>query len=230
MAVRIVALRVDATDPSAVAPFWAAALEWAIEGRPDGVLALVPSDESGVPIRFVPGAAPKVGQNRNHIDLTTASEEDQRDTVARLLAAGGRAVDVGQPPDEDHVVLADPEGNELCVLAPGNRFLAGCGRMGAINCDGLRATGVFWSEVLGWPLSWDEGEETAIRAPHGPVISWSGPPLIPKRGPNRLSLVVAADGDRAREIDRLLGLGATRVDAEVLTDPDGNEFRVEPAG
>jgi len=231
VALRIVALRLDAIDPGVLARFWAAALGWASEDGDDGAVALVPGDESGVAIRFVPGAAPKVGQNRNHLDLTTISPDDQHDTVERLLTLGGRHIDIGQTADEGHVVLADPEGNELCVLAPGNRFLAGCGRMGAINCDGRHATGVFWSEALGWPLFWDEGEETAVRAPHGPVISWSGPPLITKLGPNRLSLVLAADGDRRREIDRLLALGATYVEEaeeeEVLADPDGNELRVE---
>jgi predicted enzyme related to lactoylglutathione lyase len=233
VALRIVALRFDAIDPTVLARFWGAALGWAAEDGDVGVVVLVPSDESGVPIRFVPGAAPKVGQNRNHPDLTTTSFDDQRDTVERLLALGGRHVDIGQTADEDHVVLADPEGNELCVLAPGNRFLAGCGRMGAINCDGLHATGVFWSQVLGWSLSWDEGEETAVRAPKGPMITWSGPPLIPKLGPNRLSLELAPfdDSDVAGEVARLAGLGATRVDTEpdgtvLLADLDGNELRV----
>jgi predicted enzyme related to lactoylglutathione lyase len=229
VSLRIVALRFDAIDPVALARFWAAALGWAIEGEDDGAVVLVPSDGSGVPVRFVPGAAVKVGQNRNHLDLTTTSLDDQRDTVERLLALGGSNVDIGQTLEEDHVVLADPEGNELCVLAPGNRFLAGCGRMGAINCDGLHTTGLFWSEVLGWPLWWDEGEETAVRAPLGPVISWSGPPLKPKVGPNRLSLELAPTDDA--EVDRLAALGATRIDAEpdgavLLADLDGNELRV----
>ena len=165
MTARIVALRFESLDPARLARFWAGALGWAEEARAGGVTVLVPGDGSGVPIRFVPGAAPKVGQNRNHLDLTTTSLAEQRDTVARLLGSGGRPTVVGQTPDDDHVVLADPEGNELCVLAPGNRFLAGCGRMGAVNCDGLRATGVFWSEALGRPLIWDQDEETALRAP-----------------------------------------------------------------
>ena len=81
-------------------------------------------------------------------------------------------------------MLADPEGNEFCLIEPGNDFLAGCGRLGAINCDGTRTTGYFWSEALGWPLVWDQDDETAIRATDGsgPHITWSGPPLIPKIG------------------------------------------------
>ena len=108
----------------------------------------------------------------------TISMNDQRDLVARLVELGARHIDVGQGPDDAHVVLADPDGNELCVIAPGNNFLAGCGRLGAINCDGTKETGYFWSEALAWPLVWDQDEETAIRAPDGtgPLITWSGPP------------------------------------------------------
>ena len=63
------------------------------------------------------------------------------------------------------------------------------------------------------------------------MLTWSGPPLIPKAGRNRFHLAVAPEGDRRREIDRLLGLGATTIDAGdgalvLLADPDGNEFRV----
>jgi hypothetical protein len=182
----------------------------------------------------VSGAAPKTGQNRNHLDVTSESDADQRDTVSDLLALGARRADVGQGPDETHVVLADPEGNEFCVLAPGNRFLAGCGRLGAVNCDGTRVTGVFWSELLGWPLVWDRDGETAIQAPDrtGPKITWSGPPLISKAGRNRFHLSIALDGDRAAGLDRLLALGATALDRDgmLFADPDGNELRVEPAG
>ena len=134
-------------------------------------------------------------------------------------------------------MLADPEGNELCIIEPTNRFLADCGRLGAINCDGSRDTGCFWSAALGWPLIWDQDEETAIRAPDGtgPIVTWSGPPLIPKLGKNRLHLDIApADhADQHAEVDRLIALGATRVDIGqgdvtwvVMADPDGNELCV----
>ncbi|MEP7048102.1 MAG: VOC family protein, partial [Ilumatobacteraceae bacterium] len=136
----------------------------------------------------------------------------------------------------DHVVLADPEGNEFCVIEPGNSFLAGCGRLGSITCDGTRAAGSFWSDVLGWPLVWDQDEETAIRAPDGtgPFITW-GPPVPRKVAENRLHLDIAPPDhvDQRVDIDRLIGLGATRLDVGhvgdnrvVMADPDGNEFCV----
>jgi hypothetical protein len=66
---------------------------------------------------------PKISQNQMHFDLTSTSIEDQWRTVARSLGLGARHIDIGQRQDEGHVVLADPEGNEFCVIEPGNNFL-----------------------------------------------------------------------------------------------------------
>ena len=143
------------------------------------------------------------------------SPEQQQETVARALSLGGRHHDVGQLPEEEHVVLADPEGNEFCVIEAGNNFLADCGFIGALSGDGSQATGYFWSAALGWPLVWDQDEETAVRAPHGgPKVTWGGPPLHPKVGKERVHLHVAppSDGDQQAEVERLLALGATGVD------------------
>jgi hypothetical protein len=56
------------------------------------------------------------------------------------------------------VVLADPEGNEFCVIEPGNKWLAGCGFFAELACEGSREVGYFWSHVLGWPLVWDQDQ------------------------------------------------------------------------
>ncbi|MGH3459568.1 VOC family protein, partial [Aeromicrobium sp.] len=152
------------------------------------------------------------------------------------LGLGGRHLDVGQLPEEEHVVLADPEGNEFCVIEPGNSFLADCGFIGAVSGDGSQACGYFWSAALGWPLVWDQDEETAIQSTRGgSKMSWGGPPVNPKIGKNRLHLDIAppADTDQQAEVDRLVSLGATRIDIGqgdvswvVMADPDGNEFCV----
>ena len=149
---RLVALCVAANDPHRLARFWAAALRWELDESPGTGIGLVPTDGTRFGIRFPPGAAAKTAKNRIHLDLTSTSLEDQQATVATLLELGGCHVDVGQGPDDAHVVLADPEGNELCVIEPGNSFLAGCGRLGSITCDGSRAAGCFWRDALGWPL------------------------------------------------------------------------------
>jgi predicted enzyme related to lactoylglutathione lyase len=228
------ALCIDANDPRSLARFWGGLLGWETVESPRGV-ALVPSDDTGFELRFVPTQQPKVGLNPMHFDLTSTSLERQQETVARALALGGRHFDVGQLPEEEHVVLADPEGNEFCVIEPGNSFLAECGFIGALSCDGSQEVGYFWSAALGWPLVWDQDQETAIRSPKGgPKITWGGPPLKPKTGRNRLHLDVEPEhGDLRAEVDRLIGLGATRIDIGqdeagrvVLADPDGNEFCV----
>jgi glyoxalase superfamily protein len=218
-----------------LARFWAAALHWDVDDSDDDVVELVPTDGSHIGLTFITNSDEKVGQNRVHLDLTTISLEDQGDTVRELIAMGARHVDVGQGPDAPHVVLADPEGNEFCIIEPTNTFLSGCGRLGAVNCDGSKETGYFWSAALGWPLIWDQNEETAIRAPQatGPMITWSGLPLLVKSTKNRLHLDMAprVNDSQASEVERLISLGARRVDIGqgdvpwiVLADPDDNEF------
>ena len=237
MTVQLVGLVVDATAPDVLARFWAHALGWTIEASDDGGVELVPTDPTSFRLLFRPVASDKVGQNRIHFDLTTTSLDDQRTIVAELLDMGGSHVDLGQGPDATHVVLADPEGNEFCVIEPYNRFLASCPRLGAVNCDGTRALGYFFREALGWPLVWDQDEETAIQAPDetGPKITWSGPPLMPRLGHQRFHFHVApasAPGTSAQlAVDRLVTLGAERPDmghgcpgAIALADVDGNQL------
>ena len=241
MTCHLVALCFDANDPLRLARFWADALHWELDDATHDEIGLVPTDDTRFRIEFQVVPEHKAGKNRIHLDLTTTSVDDQNESVSRLVELGARHIDIGQRPDEPHVVLADPEGNELCVIEPENSFLAGCGRLGALSCDGSREAGYFWSNVLGWPLVWDQDEETAIRAPDGtgPFITWGGGPHIPKMGKNRLHLDIAPPpgGDQRAEVDRLVSLGAKRVDVGqgsvawvVMSDPDGNEFCVLTAG
>jgi catechol 2,3-dioxygenase-like lactoylglutathione lyase family enzyme len=234
---QLIALCFGATDPVGMARFWAGALRWEVGEEADGDVALIPTDGTRFTLRFVAAPAEKTGQNRQHLDLTTSSLADQAGSADQLVGLGGRHLDIGQTADEGHLVLADPEGNELCLIGPDNGFLADCPRLGAISCDGTQQVGYFWSAVLGWPLVWDQDEETAIRAPDGtgPMITWGGPPVAPKSGPNRLHLDVAprASVSQEAEVDRLISLGASRADGGhshgggvAMIDPDGNEFCV----
>lgn len=238
MTSRLVALCVDANDPPLLARFWAGALGWDIDGTDPDVIALVPTDGTRFQVEFqkVPERRHE-GVGRFHLDLTTTSLDDQKEMVEKLLALGGRRLDVGQSPEESHVVLADPEGNALCLIEPWNKFLGDCDRFGSITCDGTDEVGYFWSAALGWPLVWDQDEETAIRAPdlRGPLITWGGPPLLPKPAKSRFHLDIApsAGEDQQTEVERLVELGATRIDIGqgdvewvVMADPDGNEFCV----
>jgi catechol 2,3-dioxygenase-like lactoylglutathione lyase family enzyme len=232
---RLLAVTFDAHDPARLAKFWAGVLGREVVEDAGG--ALLSGGDAQVSLRFAPSRAEKAEPNRMHLHLTSASDADQRHTLATALGLGAAHLDVGQRPEEGHVVLADPEGNALCVIEPGNAFLAGCGRLGEVACEGTREVGLFWSEALGWPLVWDQDQETAIQSPHGGTkVAWGGPPVAPKTGRNRQRFDLApAGGDRDAEVDRLVSLGATRleVDADgavLLADPDGNEFRVEGNG
>lgn len=212
MSSELISICFDAEDPAGQEAFWAAMLDGA--GSRFGVT-------------FRDARVPKVGLNLMHLELTSTSLEDQQATVARVLRLGGRHIDIGQDPADTHVVLADPGGNEFDVIGPGSEFLAGCGFLGAVSCDGTRAVGYFWSRVLGWPLVWDQDEETAIQHPDGGTkITWGGPPLNPKNGRVHFELAVPAGADRRAEVERLLSLGAVQVEAGVFTDPDGDRFRL----
>ncbi|MBO1329999.1 VOC family protein [Streptomyces sp. VRA16 Mangrove soil] len=239
MTSRLFAICFNAPRPADLARFWSGLLGWEPDGGPgegpDGGVVLLPPGGTGFRLRFLPGHEPKTVQNRAHFDLTSASPEDQERTVARALELGGRHIDVGQRPEEGHVVLADPDGNELCVIEAGNKFLADTGFIGALACDGTQEVGYFWSAALGWPLVWDQDEETAIQSPDGGTkITWGGPPVAPKEGTNRISfeLVLPAEAaDREAEMDRLVSLGARRTGQDaggrtLFLDPDGNEFFV----
>ena len=238
MTCRLVAVVFAAIDPQRLAEFWSGLLGWTSTARADGSTALTPTADCGFGLEFVLTREPKVHPNSMHFDLTSTSLDNQRATVARALGLGAQHIDVGQRPEEGHVVLADPEGNELCVVGPGNHFLADCGFVGALACDGSPAVGHFWSRALGWPLVWDQGEETAIRSPEGgPKISWGGTAPAATFGPARVRFHVApsAVSDAATEMERLLALGATRLDAAnhdvqgvVMADPDGTAFHLLP--
>jgi hypothetical protein len=125
VASRFTELIVDAADPERLAHFWMAVLDWQPTGRyqgPPGSPVVVeigdPAREPGMAgptITFVPVSDEKRGKNRLHIDVNPVGC-DQDEEVVRLIGLGARRVDVGQGSDKTWVVLADPEGNEFCVL------------------------------------------------------------------------------------------------------------------
>src|SRR5260370_352425 len=122
MPTRLVHLVLDANDPPRLARFWAGALGWVvaeeageIDVRPSGFDYPSPA---ALPLVFEPVPEPKTGQNRIHLDLASASPEHQEELVRRARDLGATDADVGQG-EVSWVVLADPEGNEFCVLRPG---------------------------------------------------------------------------------------------------------------
>src|SRR3954469_26057374 len=118
MNLRIQCLVIDSEDPHTIAAFWQDPLGWRRpHSEPDEVVLEPPagSPEDGVSpdLLFVRVPASKSVKNRLHLDLRPADQEAE---IARLLALGARRVDIGQPPNASWIVMADPDGNEFCVL------------------------------------------------------------------------------------------------------------------
>jgi predicted enzyme related to lactoylglutathione lyase len=115
---RIQCLDIDCLDPSAVADFWQEALGWRrTHEEPDEIVleppAGSPLDGIAPDLLFLRVPDPTPGKNRLHLDLRP---DDQDAEVERLISLGARRASIGQPDDVTWVVMADPEGNEFCVL------------------------------------------------------------------------------------------------------------------
>ncbi|MFI9567712.1 VOC family protein [Streptomyces rishiriensis] len=103
---------VDAADPVALGRWWAAALGWVVVGDAADEYEIRAQRDRLPGLVFVPVPEGKTVKNRLHLDFRP---DDQRAEVDRLLSLGARRADVGQG-EQPWVVLADPEGNEFCVL------------------------------------------------------------------------------------------------------------------
>jgi predicted enzyme related to lactoylglutathione lyase len=108
---------IDAHDLPTLADFWARALRWRVLSRRPQEIVIGPDPSAPVGICFMPTTQRKVVKNRIHLDLTAVAD-DREAEIHRLLELGAQHVDVGQTGDESWTVLADPEGNEFCVVRP----------------------------------------------------------------------------------------------------------------
>ncbi|MFC9894938.1 VOC family protein [Nocardia sp. NPDC127579] len=119
MACRITQLLIDCADPQKLGDFWREVLGYVELGWEDGALEIGPAGAGfGGPqptLMFLPSTEPKRGKLPLHFDVNP-TDRDQEAELARLLAAGARPVDIGQGPEASWHVLADPEGNEFCLL------------------------------------------------------------------------------------------------------------------
>jgi predicted enzyme related to lactoylglutathione lyase len=241
MSTRAVHVVVDSADPPAQARFWAQALDWVVaaddpdeaETWPAGFS--YPSPEA-LSLVFVPVPERKSGKNRLHLDLASTSAQHQAELVDKVLGLGATHADIGQG-DVPWVVLADPEGNEFCVLEPRDAY-AGTGPIAAVVTDIADpvAGAAFWALAAGWEPQVSKPQFASLRSPAG-----TGPFLEfmrssdPKRVKNRLHVDVAppAGGDTRAEAARLIAAGARPIDVGqgeqtfiVLADPQDNEFCV----
>ena len=119
MASRISELVLDCADPELLARFWSGVLGYVELGREEGAIEIGPADVGfgGLQPTIIlsPSNDPKTAKLPLHIDIN-AVDRDQDAELERLLALGARRADVGQTGDESWHVLADPEGNEFCLL------------------------------------------------------------------------------------------------------------------
>jgi len=226
-----------ARDDSALGGFWAAALGWAVSSEEPGVTNLEPEgfvypDPVAVCIDLVTSPEPKTGKNRVHIDLATTSAAHQAELVARLTELGATPADVGQG-DVAWTVMADPEGNEFCVL---DSLFEDTGPIATVvvDCADPRAMASFWGQATDWIVHKVTDHSAVLRSAKGvgPYLQFLRTPDV-KTGWNRVHLVVRPypGDDAAAEAARLESLGATAIDMgrsdipwRVFADPEGNEF------
>ncbi|GLZ38627.1 VOC family protein [Actinokineospora sp. NBRC 105648] len=238
MPTRLVNVVVAAADPPALARFWSDLLGWKITLEEGGEVDVSAPAEDGwtMDLVFVPVAEPKTVKNRVHLDLSTTSATDQDAVVRRAVSLGATHVDLGQE-SIPWVVLADPEGNEFCVLEPRPEY-ADTGSVAAIVVDshdpGALAT--FWAAATGWRIVRDDPGFASLHAVdgHGPWLEFLRLD-DEKTVQNRVHLDVAGEegDDQQAAVEDLIARGATRLDVGqgdvpwvVLTDPEGNEFCV----
>jgi catechol 2,3-dioxygenase-like lactoylglutathione lyase family enzyme len=119
MACRISELVIDSRDPERLAAFWCDVLGYVVLDRVENTVEIGPEDEGfgGLQptIVFIPTDKPKAGKLPLHIDVNP-TDRDQDAELQRLLAVGAEPADVGQAGEASWHVLADPEGNEFCLL------------------------------------------------------------------------------------------------------------------
>jgi catechol 2,3-dioxygenase-like lactoylglutathione lyase family enzyme len=166
---------VGSSDPAGLAGFWSAALGWSV--LDDGLVAPpegLEEQRGQLPLVFVRDDRPKAGKNRVHLDLASRSDRHQAELVARLEQLGARRLDIGQAPDATWVVMADPQGNELCVVShagsvgadPSSAFGA-LFPIAAVVVDAPDpdAAALAWSSASGWPILGRDGTHVWLRDP-----------------------------------------------------------------
>lgn len=237
MATRLVQINMKARDDSALGGFWVEALGWSVSSEGPGVTNLEPEgfvypDPVAVCVDLVVSAEAKTVKNRVHVDLAATSAAHQAEVVARLKGLGATLADVGQG-DVPWTVMADPEGNEFCVLDSLYEDTGPIAKV-VVDCADPRVMARFWGEAMDWTVHEVTDNNAVLRSGRGvgPYLQFRRTPDV-KTVWNRVHLDVRPypGDDPEAEAARLRALGATAIDLgqsdvhwTVLADPEGNEF------
>lgn len=213
MSAHLRAVVVEAHDPEGLGRYWSALLECRADEVEPG---------HGLRLEFVGGSGGKDGKNRVHLDLASSSEDHQKALVQRACDLGGRPVDIGQS-GVPWVVLADPEGNEFCVLEPRDEY-RDAGPIAAVVTDVADVVGVsrFWSAIVGHPVVRTHPEYATLRPGPGAAVEFVRSRRTPPRqGRVHLRLEGEPGGvlSGAGEDCPVCGRGSV-----LVTDPEGNRF------
>lgn len=246
------AVVLEAERPRETAEFWSALLGCSRDVGESGVHHVRPGFAPA--LRLVPAAAGKAGKNRIHLDLASGGETGAQSAIVdRAIRLGAVRVDIGQSgipgvgdrsAPERHgagaahayavpwEVLADPTGNEFCVLEPRPEY-TDTGAMAAVVLDTPdpdRLAG-FWSAATGWPVTGQRAATVGLRAPdgRGPWLELlhnddCPPPTM------RCRFEVSVHTGLAEEAERWCRLGGRRRGAGRITDPGGNVVDLVSAG
>jgi len=220
-AVRVV---INADDMENLARFWSAALAWPVTPEDSGAVTLSPpsgdvAQVGQLPLTFVPANETKTAKNRVHLDLASRSTEHQAALVSRLEALGARQIDIGQR-NVTWVVMADPEGNEFCVVSHlgsvGNDPASAFGDLAPVaaivfDCADPEAIASFWAAATGWPALGQDDQGVWLRdtTANGPYLDLHRV-REPKDAPLRVRFELASSDGRAGP----------------HTDPEGNEYSI----
>jgi predicted enzyme related to lactoylglutathione lyase len=230
MTLSVESITFDTTDPEKSAQWWAQAAGGQLTPYVPGEYVAV-ERQPGPKLLFQKVSDPTPGKNRVHVDFATNSAAHQAELVTRLTDLGATPADIGQG-DVPWTVMADPEGNEFCVL---DSLYQDTGPIASVvvDCADPRAMARFWGRAMDWTLHKVTDHNAVLRSAKGvgPYLQFLRTPDV-KTVWNRVHLDLRPypGDDPEAEASRLRTLGATAIDLDqdvpwmVFADPEGNEF------
>ncbi|MBB2992790.1 hypothetical protein FHR72_004294 [Mycolicibacterium iranicum] len=214
---------VESRDPLRLGLYWATLLGCCLPTGAKTSGGEVVQIGGGAVLEFVPASVSKAEKNRQHLDLTSKSEEHQASLVERACALGAERVDIGQG-SVPWIVLADPEGNEFCVLEPREEYKE-CGPVAAVVTDARDPLSVsrFWSSAVNAPLVRTHPGYVSLRHQGGLGLEFVRNPSPPQRQ-GQLHLRLRASHDPPAGMSGAVSCSICTQSLTALVDPENNHF------